>query len=88
MEKNWNILIILGLIYQIGCIVNVAPSWKTSNYIQAASHKVINYVMTGSGTTPKATIPFPNGSFSAIPNLGYGVSGYEGNNAFTQRRIH
>lgn len=76
--KNWQIVFVFAILSHIQCIVNVEPTWKTSNYVKAASNKVIDYVLTGNGWVPKATIPFPGGAFLAIPNLGYGVSGYEG----------
>lgn len=63
-------------------IIQVAPTWITSNYLQADSKKVINGDVTGTtvgnASTPTATIPFTT-AFGAVPNLGYGISNYQGN---------
>jgi hypothetical protein len=56
------------------------PTWLTSPYMQAGSFLLINTTTspTGNNTTPKGTITFPK-SFTSTPNLGYGISRYEGN---------
>lgn len=58
---------------------SVAPTWITSTYVQANSNKVINGGPVGSSASPvpSATMNFAT-AFTAAPNLGYGVSGYEG----------
>jgi hypothetical protein len=56
----------------------VPPTWITSNYILAASNKVINSQTNNSKTpVPSATMPLTT-AFTAVPNLGYGLSGYQG----------
>lgn len=59
----------------------IAPTWITSNYLQAAARKVIDGDLcsckTGNTSTPTATLNF-NFAFPTAPNLGYGCSGYEG----------
>jgi hypothetical protein len=61
--------------------VGVPPTWLTSSYVQADSKKVINGDLcrctTGNTSTPTATMPFTT-AFTNIPNLGYGVSNYQG----------
>jgi len=56
--------------------ITVAPTWITSTFVQAASHRIIN-TRTGNSSTPTATMPF-SASFPSAPNLGYGVIDYEG----------
>jgi hypothetical protein len=60
----------------------VPPTWQTSSYVQAGSFKVVDYVTcscsVGNTSTPTASTSFTT-AFGAPPNLGYGVSGYEGN---------
>ncbi len=61
--------------------MSVAPTWVTSPYVQAKSHRVINGDLcsctTGNTSTPTATMNFAN-AFTLIPNLGYGISNYQG----------
>jgi hypothetical protein len=61
--------------------VSVAPVWITSSYVQAASRRVINgdicSCTTGNSSTPTATMTFTT-AFTIIPNLGYGISNYQG----------
>ena len=58
-----------------------APIWQTSQFVQAASYKIINGDVKGSSTgnssTPNATMPFVS-SFPGVPNLGYGFTNYQG----------
>lgn len=71
-------------------VVTVAPTWITSNYLQADTKKVIDGDAlgntTGNSSTPNATFTFPN-AFTQIPNLGYGISGYQGTYKRTQATI-
>lgn len=59
-------------------LIQVPPTWVTSNYVQAANVAVINNILTGNSVTPTATFVF-GFAFSSVPNLGYGIFGYEGN---------
>lgn len=63
------------------CVTLVAPTWLTSNYIQADSRKVIDdsitHNITGNTSHPNATLTFAN-AFTVVPNLGYGISNYQG----------
>lgn len=72
-------LILLFLINRT--VAQVAPTWITSSYVQAASKKVIDGVAcsckTGNTSTPTATLTFVT-AFSAVPNLGYGITNYQG----------
>lgn len=62
-------------------VIQVAPTWVTSSYLQANSKKVINGdatgTTTGNSSTPTATVPF-TAAFPSVPNLGYGISNYQG----------
>lgn len=69
-------IIILLLIHFTKQSVTSPPIWKSSPYVQAASYNVIAS-KTGNSSTPNATMTFKN-TFSGIPNLGYGCSGYQG----------
>jgi len=73
-------------VIQIKSVTVVAPTWITSSYIQAGSKKIINGdttgTTTGNSSTPTGTLTFTT-SFSQIPNLGYGISGYQGNFVLT-----
>jgi hypothetical protein len=75
---NW--ILVYTLIYFVRSIT-VAPSWVTSPYVQADSQKIINgdicSCVTDSSSTPIATMNFVN-AFTLIPNLGYGISNYQG----------
>jgi hypothetical protein len=61
--------------------ISYPPNWVTSPYMQAGSFLLINTTGSanpvGNNTTPKGTINF-NRSFTSVPNLGYGISRYEG----------
>lgn len=71
-------LFLLYLIYEVAG--QVAPTWITSPYIQAASKKIIDGDLctckTGNTSTPTATMTFTT-AFSAPPNLGFGVTNYQ-----------
>lgn len=56
--------------------VGVPPTWLTSSYIQSNSKSIIT-TLTGNSMTPTATLTFAT-AFSSIPNIGYGIAGYEG----------
>lgn len=58
-------------------IIQVPPIWITSPYLKAGFNNIIT-VLTGNTATPTATIPFPGGAFTSIPNIGYGASTYNG----------
>ncbi len=61
--------------------MTVPPTWVTSSYVQANSQRVIDgdicNCKTGNSQTPTATMTFVT-AFGAIPNLGYGISNYQG----------
>lgn len=80
MKPSFYFLLGFILILPTISIINVTPTWQASNYLQASSSKIVNYVKTGNSQTPTGTITFPGTAFSVQPNLGYGVSGYEGKN--------
>ena len=65
----------------ISSLFTVPPTWITSSYVQADSARVINgdacNCTTGNNATPTGTLNFPT-AFTAIPNLGYGISNYQG----------
>jgi hypothetical protein len=78
MQKLGTLLILIEVILKISeSAAPVAPVWITSTFVQAASNKVINNVLTGNSATPTATMNFAP-AFSAPPNLGYGVTNYQG----------
>lgn len=58
---------------------SVPPTWITSSYIDANSNRVINNAQTNNSKspTPSATMTFGI-SFTTAPNLGYGLSNYQG----------
>ena len=61
------------------CIIQVAPTWQTSSYIQAGSNSIINGTSTtgaSASPTPTATLTFAN-AFASVPNLAYGIPYYE-----------
>lgn len=84
-------MIVLQLLALVGTLMlntvhtvnTFVPTWVTSSYVQANSKRVIDgdatSTKTGTNTTPTptATIPFIT-AFTAIPNLGYGISNYQG----------
>lgn len=69
------------LLQSVFAVTTYPPTWITSSYLQAASKRVYDGDATGTTVgntqTPTATIPFPT-AFAAIPNLGYGISNYQG----------
>ncbi len=75
---NW--ILVYILIYFVQS-VPVVPNWVTSSYVQADSQKIINgdicSCTTDSSLTPTATMNFAT-AFTLIPNLGYGISNYQG----------
>jgi hypothetical protein len=83
----------LNIVFLATCLVSslaqVAPTWITSSYVQAASYKIINGdacgCKTNNASTPTASITFAT-SFPAIPNLGFGISNYQGTFASLLRR--
>lgn len=62
----------------------VPPTYLTSSYFIAGYQAVIPRTgsKTGEGTRPSHTFTFSNGGFGSVPELGYGVKGYEGNFLF------
>lgn len=74
-----SILITLSLVTYV--YSQVAPTWTTSNYLQAGSKLIINgyacNCRTGNSSTPTASVTFAT-AFAQAPNLGYGTSSYEG----------
>jgi hypothetical protein len=73
----------LFLVYLVTTVsLSVSPTWLTSSYVQADTNFVIDALQTGIpvglSLTPTATMTFVN-PFMSIPNLGYGICGYEGN---------
>jgi hypothetical protein len=78
-------VLITVLIEPITSVVVVAPTWITSPYVQADSKRIINGDLC-SCTTGSTTTPVPTGTllfttaFPSIPNLGYGISNYQGIN--------
>lgn len=62
--------------------LSVPPTWLTNSYVQADTNFVINALASGIPvnllTTPTAVMTFAN-PFTSIPNLCYGICGYEGN---------
>lgn len=71
------VLIKLSIITQC----QVVPTWITSSFVQAESKKIINGDVTGTATgnssSPTSTMTFLT-PFPTVPNLGYGISGYQG----------
>ena len=68
------ILLLLGIYQTIS--LQVAPTWLTSSFISATQNDVLN-TLTGSTSTPTATLTYPN-AFSSTPNLAYGIINYIG----------
>ena len=71
------LLLFFQTLAQLGVSAAVPPTWVTSSLVKAGQANVINNVLTGNKVTPSATMPFSS-AFSALPNLGYGIIGYEG----------
>lgn len=55
----------------------VAPTWVTSPFVKADWKKIIS-TKTGNTSTPTGSLTFSAPAFTAIPNLGYGISNYDG----------
>lgn len=76
------VLILISHTQYVLSVLTYPPIWLTSNYLQAGSYMIIDSSVsnkaTGNSSTPKGSITFGS-SFSAPPNLGYGISRYEGN---------
>lgn len=74
---NYKVLILLfcWLLLEVE-LIGVSPVWLTSPYVQADTKSIIT-TKTGNSSTPTATLTFPN-AFSNLPNIGYGIDGYEG----------
>jgi hypothetical protein len=72
---------LLCCIISVAYSITVAPTWVTSQYVQADSYKIIDGDLcsctTGNSSTPTATMIFTN-AFSSLPHLAYGISRYEG----------
>lgn len=64
------------------CFVSVDPTWLTSTFLKSESWKLIDGDSLGRTVgpteTPTATMTFSGTPFTAVPNLGYGISKYEG----------
>lgn len=77
-------LIIIGSLVSVA-FGQVAPTWITSSYVQAASQRILNGdacgCKTGNASTPTATMTFAS-AFSAVPNLGFGITNYQGDDVF------
>ncbi len=78
------LLLILQTLISSVTLVQVVPTWVTSNLVKAAQFNVIRK-LTDYTTTPSATMPFSS-AFTAIPNLCYGIVNYEGYYFFNYRR--
>lgn len=74
---------IISLLLVAMSFAQVAPTWITSSYVQAASKRVIDgdacSCKTNNLTTPTATMTFVT-AFPAVPNLGFGITNYQGKN--------
>lgn len=74
-------LILSAVLQSTTSVIQVAPTWITSSYVQASAKRIIDGdvtgVKTGNTATPTATVPFIT-AFAAVPNLGYGISNYQG----------
>lgn len=83
------VIISCSFLFSVFSVVTYSPSWVTSQYVQAASKKVIDgdtcSCVTGNSSTPTSTFPFPN-AFPSTPNLGYGMSNYQGISFITSNR--
>jgi len=62
--------------------LSVDPTWLTSTFLKSESWKLIDGDSlgrtVGPSETPTATMTFTGTPFTDIPNLGYGISKYEG----------
>lgn len=79
MKYNIHILICFFLV--VLASGQFAPNWITSNYIQTGFKKVIDGDLcgckTGRTSTPTSTLTFTT-AFNVLPNLGYGMTSYQG----------
>lgn len=84
------VILICSFIKVISSLLTVPPTWVTSPYVQADHRRVINgdacNSKTGNNTTPTGTLAFPT-AFASIPNLGYGISNYQGNFIYMQEMM-
>lgn len=64
------------------CFVSVDPTWLTSSFLKSGSNKLIDGDARGGTVGPNdrqtANVTFPGTAFTRVPNLGYGISKYEG----------
>ena len=62
--------------------VSVDPTWLTSSFLKSGSNKLIDgderRRTVGPGDRQTANVTFPGTAFTRVPNLGYGISKYEG----------
>lgn len=71
-------LLFIQVIVQQAMGASVAPTWVTSSLVKAGQGNLVNGVEINSlSVPPTATMTF-SGSFSALPNIGYGIMNYEG----------
>ena len=79
LMKLMNLILVYSIIFVRS--ITVVPTWVTSPYVQANSQRVIDgdicNCKTGNSSTPTATMTFVT-AFTLIPNLGYGISNYQG----------
>ena len=70
------------LIY-VAAANTVPPIWSTSDYFRAGFQNVIDNVKTGDDAFPIPSFEFPfTSALTGIPELGYGVKHYEGDDYF------
>ena len=72
------IILLLGIYQTLS--LQVPPTWLTSPFVQAAQNDVLS-TLTGSSSTPTATLTFPN-AFISTPNLAFGIINYIGTFGF------
>jgi hypothetical protein len=81
MVISYHTLILVTAAFLTRVYAQVAPTWTTSNYLQAGSKLIINgnacNCKTGNSSTPTASVTFAT-AFAEAPHLGYGTSSYEG----------
>ena len=82
MYKLKNMHILISFFFFFVASGQFAPNWLTSNYLQTGFKKVIDGDLcgckTGSTSTPTSTLTFTT-AFTVLPNLGYGMTSYQGN---------
>ena len=65
----------------------VQPIWVTSSYFRAGNQAVIS-TLTGSSANPPPRYTFTFSSpLTGIPELGYGIKNYEGNDYMAEERF-